>query len=140
MTVSRNAPRDPARAAPPHDALELDASLSAVEQAIADLGQTLSRPDPAAVEQASGTLQTALRAAMGTFAKAANRGPLPDALRQRFAIANAQVGAIREALFRASSGVDQHLEILFPREVAQTSTYSSSGANGRGPGRVIAAS
>jgi phage tail protein X len=132
LTVSQNAPL--------HDASELDASLLAVEQAITELGQTLSRPDPAAVEQASGALQVTLRAAMGIFAKAANRGPLPDTLRTRFANANARVAAIREAVFRANSGVDQHLEILFPREMAQASTYSAQGANGRGPGRVIAAS
>ena len=140
MTASQNAPRTPARAAPPADASELDASLSAVELAIDALGQTLSQPDPAAVEQASGALQVALRAAMGVFAQAANRGGVPAALRSRFADANARVGALREALFRASAGVDQHLEILFPRPVAQTSTYSAQGSNGRGPGRVIAAS
>lgn len=140
MTAPRNPPRAPAPAPAHPDASALDASLSAVELALDELGRALSCPDPAVVEQASAALQAALRAAMGTFAQAANRGALPDVLRHRFANANARVGAIRDALFRASSGVDQHLEILFPREMAQTSTYSASGANGRGPGRVIAAS
>ena len=45
-----------------------------------------------------------------------------------------------EALFRATSLVEQNLEILIPRPLAETSVYSAAGATQRGPGRMIAAS
>jgi hypothetical protein len=65
---------------------------------------------------------------------------MPAALRTRFAMANGQITAQREALFRASSIVEQGLEILIPRPMAETSVYSATGSNQRGPGRMIAAS
>jgi len=119
---------------------ELEVSLAAVELAIATLGQTLAHPDIAAIEAASTALHEAMRKAMGQFAQVARRGRMPLALRARFAIANGQIAAQREALFRATSRVEQNLEILLPRPMAQTSVYSASGASGRGPGRMIAAS
>ena len=81
-----------------------------------------------------------MRAAMNEFAKVARRGTMPMALRNRFAMANGQIAAQREALFRATSMVEQNLEILIPRPMAEASVYSASGANQRGPGRMIAAS
>ena len=140
MTISQNAARQPAQAALPPDTSELEASLAAVELAIATLGQTLTRQDIAAVEAASTTLHDAMRAAMTQFAQVARRGTMPVALRTRFAMANGQIAAQREALIRASSLVDQNLEILIPRPMAETSVYSASGTSQRGPGRVIAAS
>ncbi len=115
-------------------------SLSAVEQAIATLGQTLARADIAAIESAATALHDAMRAAMSQFAQVAKRGAMPTSLRTRFALANGQIAAQREALFRATSLVEQNLEILIPRPMAETSVYSASGASQRGPGRVIAAS
>lgn len=141
MTTSRSAARPPAPAHnPPTDASALEASLSAVELAIASLGQTLMQRDIAAVEAASTALHDAMRAAMTQFAQVARRGPMPVALRTRFALANARIAAQREALVRATSLVDQHLEILIPRPFAETSVYSASGAAQRGPGRMLAAS
>ena len=122
------------------DASALEVSLSAVEQAIATLGQTLTQRDIAAVEAASGALHDAMRAAMTQFAQVARGGRMPVALRSRFALANAQIGAQREALMRATAAVQQNLEILIPRPMAETSVYSASGASQRGPGRMIAAS
>lgn len=139
MTAS-NAARQPAQAALPPDTSELEVSLAAVELAIATLGQTLTRQDIAAVEAASTTLHDAMRAAMAQFAQVARRGTMPIALRTRFAMANGQIAAQREALIRASSLVDQNLEILIPRPMAETSVYSATGASQRGPGRMIAAS
>jgi hypothetical protein len=124
----------------PSDTSELEVSLSAVEQAIATLGHTLAHPDVAAIEAASTALHDAMRSAMGQFAQVAKRGTMPMSLRTRFAIANGQIAAQREALFRATSMVEQNLEILIPRPMAETSVYSASGASQRGPGRVIAAS
>ena len=141
MTTSRSAARQPAPATnPPTDTSALEASLSAVELAIATLGQTLTQRDIAAVETASTALHDTMRAAMTQFAQVARRGKMPVALRTRFALANAQIAAQREALVRATSLVEQHLEILIPRPLAETSVYSASGAAQRGPGRMLAAS
>ena len=139
---SSSASRLPAQAdnALPPGTSELEVSLAAVELAIATLGQTLARPDIAAIEAASTALHEAMRAAMNQFAQVARRGTMPVALRTRFAIANGQISAQREALFRATSLVEQNLEILIPRPMAETSVYSASGASQRGPGRMIAAS
>ena len=140
MTTSQSAARQPAPTSTPGDTSALEASLSAVEQAIAALGQTLTRRDIAAIEAASSSLHDAMRAAMTQFAQVARRGTMPMALRTRFALANGQIAAQREALFRATSLVEQNLEILIPRPMAETSVYSASGASQRGPGRMIAAS
>jgi hypothetical protein len=139
VTTSQQAARQPApgnHALPP-DTSELEVSLAAVELAIATLGQTLTRQDIAAVEVASTVLHDAMRAAMNAFAQVAG---MPAALRTRFAMTNGQITAQREALFRASSIVEQGLEILIPRPMAETSVYSATGSNQRGPGRMIAAS
>ena len=137
MTILKNAAQ--AGALPP-DTSALEVSLAAVELAIATLGHTLTRQDIAAVEAASTTLHDAMRAAMGQFAQVARRGTMPLALRTRFAMANGQIAAQREALIRATSLVEQNLEILIPRPMAETSVYSATGAAQRGPGRMIAAS
>ena len=141
MTTSQNATRPQAQgnALPPGNS-ELELSLAAVELAIATLGNTLTRQDIAAIEAASTTLHDTMRAAMAQFAQVARRGTLPVALRTRFALANGQIAAQREALIRAMSLVEQNLEILIPRPMAETSVYSASGAAQRGPGRMIAAS
>jgi len=132
----------PARAdaSPSRDVSDLEASLSSVELAIATLGQALCRADITAIEAASTALHDAMRAAMAQFAAVARNGSMPAALRTRFAVANGQIAAQREALIRASSLVEQNLEILIPRPPAQTSVYSATGAGGRGPGRMIASS
>ena len=142
MTTSHSAARQPAPAANalPPGTSELEVSLAAVELAIATLGHTLTLQDIAAVEAASTALHEAMRAAMAQFAQVAKRGTMPAALRTRFALANGQIAAQREALIRATSLVEQNLEILIPRPMAETSVYSASGASQRGPGRVIAAS
>ena len=142
MTSSQNAARQPAPAdnTLPPGTSELEVSLAAVELAIATLGHTLALPDIAAIEAASTALHESMRAAMTQFAQVAKRGTMPLALRTRFAIANGQIAAQREALFRASSLVEQNLEILIPRPMAETSVYSAAGASQRGPGRMIAAS
>ena len=137
MTDSRAArPAAPA----PAEVSALEASLAAVELAIATLGQALATRDIVAVETASTTLHDAMRAAMSQFAQVARGGRIPAELRTRFALANAQITAQREALIRASALVDQNLEILLPKPMAQTSVYSANGVSQRGPGRMLAAS
>lgn len=139
MTDFRAArPAAPANA--PAEVSALEASLAAVELAIATLGQTLATRDIVAVETASTALHEAMRAAMTQFAQVARGGRMPVELRTRFALASAQITAQREALIRASALVDQNLEILLPKPMAQTSVYSANGASQRGPGRMLAAS
>jgi len=142
VTTSRSAARSPAQAdnTLPPDASKLEASLAAVELAIAALGHTLTQKDIAAVEAASTALHETMRGAMTQFAQVARRGKMPMALRTRFALASGQIAAQREALYRATALVEQNLEILIPRPMAETSVYSASGASQRGPGRMIAAS
>ena len=137
MTTSSSAARP---TAPADAGTALEASLTSVEQAIAALGQTLAQRDIVALEAASTALHDAMRAAMTQFAQVARAGRMPAALRTRFALANARIAAQREALFRATSLVEQNLEILIPRPMAETAVYSASGASQRGPGRMIAAS
>lgn len=140
MTDPRAArPAAPA-ASVPTEVSALESSLSAVELAIATLGETLAARDIVAVETASTALHDAMRAAMNQFAQVARGGRMPVELRNRFALANAQITAQREALIRASALVEQNLEILLPKPVAQTSTYTANGAPGRGPGRMLASS
>ena len=76
MTTPSSAARQPAPAhnSLPPGASELEASLAAVELAIASLGHTLTQQDIAAVEAASTTLHDAMRAAMAQFAQVARRG------------------------------------------------------------------
>ena len=141
MTDSRAArPAAPAPTTLPSEVSALESSLAAVELAIATLGQTLAQRDIAAVEAASTSLHEAMRAAMTQFAQVARGGKMPVSLRTRFALANGQIAAQRDALIRATSLVEQNLEILIPRPMAETSVYSASGASQRGPGRMIAAS
>jgi len=130
----------PAAPALPSDASALETSLAAVELAIATLGQTLAGRDIEAVETASTALHDAMRAAMNQFAQVARGGRMPAELRKRFALANAGIAAQREAVIRASALVEQNLEILIPRPMAETSVYSASGGSQRGPGRMLAAS
>ena len=140
MTTSQSAARQPAQATLPPDTSALEVSLAAVELAIATLGATLAQQDIAAIEAASTTLHDTMRSAMAQFAQVARRGTMPAALRTRFAMANGQIAAQREALIRATSLVEQNLEILIPRPMAETSVYSATGASQRGPGRMIASS
>jgi hypothetical protein len=146
VTTSHSAPRQ-ATAVLPHglhqaapDTSELELALAAVEQAIAVLGHTLTQQDANAVEAAAGELQVAMRTAMASFAQVARRGTMPPPLRKRLAMASGQVAAQREALFRATSALDQALDILIPKPLAASSVYSATGTSGRGPGRMIAAS
>ena len=81
-----------------------------------------------------------MRAAMTQFAQVARRGTMPAALRSRFAMANGQIAAQREALFRATSLVEQNLEILIPAADGRDQRLLGFRRAQRGPGRMIAAS
>jgi len=141
VTTSRNAPVLPhgLHQTPPNTA-DLESALASVEQAIAALGKTLTLQDADAVEAAAAALQQAMREAMGRFAQVARRGTMPPPLRRRLAMASGQVAAQREALFRATTALDQALDILMPKPDAAAAVYGNPGTGSRGTGRIIAAS
>ena len=124
----------------PPNTVELETALAAVEQAIAGLGHSLTQQDPNAVEAAAAALQQAMREAMGRFAQVAKRGTMPPPLRRRLAMASGQVAAQREALFRATTALDQALDILMPKPAPSAAVYGNPGTGSRGTGRIIAAS
>jgi ABC-type transporter Mla subunit MlaD len=118
---------------------ELDAALGAVEHQLATLGQALVDQDAEAAEKASAALRTALRGAMEQFARVARQGGVPLELKRRLAAASGQIAAQREALSRATTALDQALDILLPR-ADDGGTYGAHGGAARSTGRVIAAS
>jgi hypothetical protein len=147
VTTPRSAPRPAPGATPlPHglhqaapDTAALESALDVVELHIAALGRALAAQDPAATEAAGGELRTAMRGAMSHFAQVQRAGVMPPAIRHRLAMASGQIAAQREALFRATTALDQALDILLPRPEASAgySAYGTSAA--RSTGRVIAA-
>ena len=138
MTTSRSDLRPAAgRAAPA--TTELESALGEVERLLATLGQALVDQDPEAAEKSAGALRTSLRGAMEHFARVARHGGVPPALKRRLALASGQIAAQREALSRATTALDQALDILLPR-ADDGGTYSSYGGPARSTGRVIAAS
>ena len=88
----------------------------------------------------AGELRTAMRGAMGHFAQVQKRGVMPPEIRRRLAMASGQIAAQREALFRATTALDQALDILLPRGDAAAGYAAHGGAAARPTGRVIAAS
>ena len=124
-------------AAPETSALE--AALAEVERQIAAMSQALVAQDAPAAETVAAELRGALRGAMTHFAQVQQRGTMPPALRRRLAEAGGQIAAHREALLRATSALDQALDIILPREDAPA-VYSATGPAGRPTGRVIGAS
>jgi hypothetical protein len=124
---------------PAPESAGLASALAAVEDAVAALGDTFVRNDADALAAAADHLQASLRAAMTEFAQVARRGTMSAETRQRFAKVAGRVTAQREALFRATATVDQALEILIPRPLADASTYSAQGTGPRAPGRSFVA-
>jgi hypothetical protein len=111
-----NAPVDP----------KLELVMSAVEARLAGLSHALRARDVAAIDGQAAELQRALALAVEGFARAAQAGPLPVALRQRLARAGGQVAAQRESLSRATAALDRAIDVLMPRDAAVL--YSAEGA------------
>jgi hypothetical protein len=106
----------PAKDSLPPQLAELEAALSLVQQA-------LTQRDPALLElhagQVQGLLAQALASARAPGAK------LPAPLRERLAMAGAQLAAQRQALGRATASLDRALEVLMPSE--PLGLYAQSG-------------
>lgn len=95
-------------------AAELEAPLSRVESRLEALSEALKGDDPVALEAAASELHRALSSAVESFKLAARRGGVPATLRQRLALAGAQVAAQRESLARATAALDRAIDVLMP--------------------------
>ena len=101
-----------AQAKPPE---RLEAALVAVEEQLGALGEALRDRDAAGVDSHAAALQRALSSAVHHFSHAARQpSGVPPALRQRLALASAQVAAQRESLARASASLDRAIGVLMP--------------------------
>jgi len=122
---------------PPFGAAELELPVAAVEERLTALGLALHQQDPQAVEREAAGLHTALAIAVAYFARAAQSGGVPAALRHRLALATGQMAAQREALSRATASLDRAIDVLIPGVAASRSVglYSTSGHGTRRSGR-----
>lgn len=109
---------------PSHETLE--PVIAEVEVRLAGLAQALLEREQQGVERAATELQRALAQALDEFTRAAQRGGVPPALRQRLVRASGQVAAQRETLARATAALDRALDVLLPR---QSAVYTASGNN-----------
>jgi ABC-type transporter Mla subunit MlaD len=101
-----------AQAKPPE---RLEAALAAVEERLAALGNALRDCDAAAVDSHATALQRALTGAIHHFTHAARQpNGVPQALRQRLALASAHVAAQRDSLARASAALERAVVVLMP--------------------------
>jgi len=127
---------------PPFAAAELELPVAAVEERLTALGLALHQQDPQAVEREAAGLHSALVMAVSYFARAAQSGGVPAALRQRLALATGQMAAQREALSRATASLDRAIDVLIPGVADSRSggLYTTSGhgtrRSGRGSARV----
>jgi multidrug resistance efflux pump len=116
----------------------LERPLAALEHQLAALGLALHRQDMAAVDSAAEGLHSALANAVDHFSRAARLGGAPLPLRQRLALASGQVAAQREALARATASLDRAMDVLLPRDIANSAT-SLYGALGHADSALRAA-
>ncbi|MBA3592108.1 hypothetical protein [Methylibium sp.] len=108
---------------PVDDALE--AVITDVERRLAGLAQSLLERDGGAIDTAATALQQSLARALDAVSRAAHRGAVPPALRQRLVVASGQVANQRNTLARATAALDRAIEVLLPREA---SGYTANGA------------
>lgn len=113
-------------------AAALAALLEAVERQLTVLGSTLRDGDAAAIERGAAALHRALAAAVYGFGHAVQQpnGVVPQALRQRLAVAGGHVAALRESLARATASLDRAINVLIPAAQAP-SLYDTAGHNER---------
>jgi hypothetical protein len=111
--------------------LNLDEAIAQIEAQVAALGAALRDRDAAALEAATQTLQRTLAASIQRFAAVARvAGGVPLPLKRRVAVINAQVGAQREQLSRASAALERATAVL-TAGVTPAATYGQGGQNER---------
>ncbi len=113
---------------PQHE--DLETCIAHLEQRLGALGQALRVHQAEAVENEAAALQRALNAAIEQLRLGQRGGRLPIALRQRVALAGAEVAVQREALARASASLDRAIEVLLPSP-APRGAYSAAGLSSR---------
>ena len=113
----------------PNDALE--ASLRTIEALLAALGAALRERDLEVIDVQASALQRAMASAVHRFNQASRQpeGVAP-ALRQRLALAGAQIAAQREGLARATAALDRAIDVLMPPAPAG-SLYGQAGHSQR---------
>jgi hypothetical protein len=104
--------------------IELEDSVSKVEQRLGALGEALRVHHAEAVEAEAGELQRALAAAVDQLRRSARAGQLPPPLRQR--LASGRVAAQRDSLARASAALDRAIDVLLPA-ASPRGAYSAAG-------------
>jgi len=122
-------PLQPASAATPPVADDLETTLAEVEARLAALGVALLERDSQGIEFLASELHLALARAVGHFSHAARHGARPPPLRQRLMRASSQVAAQRESFARATAALDRAIDVLLPRDA--NSLYSARGASER---------
>jgi hypothetical protein len=110
--------------------MELEDSVSKVEQRLGALGEALRVHHAEAVEAEAAELQRALAAAVDQLRRSARAGQLPAPLRQRLALASGRVAAQRESLARASAALDRAIDVLLPSPTPRVA-YSAAGLSER---------
>ena len=90
---------------------DLDRSLAQIEERLTELGQALGSGDAIALEAACAALQGDV-VSLGSRLRAVPRRALSDSQRQRWRGAEAQTGALREALVRAAAAQARALQAL----------------------------
>ena len=112
-------------------AAALEASIEAVESHLGALGTALRDRDAAAIESHAAALHRTLAAAVHRFGHASRHaGGVPQALRQRLALASGQVVAQRESLARATAALDRAIDVLMPAPLP-ASVYGTGGHSER---------
>jgi len=113
----------------PDDALE--AALQMVETHLSGLGSALLAQDLAAIDAQASALHRALASAVHRFNQASRQANgVAPALRQRLALAGAQVAAQREGLARATAALDRAIDVLMPAPPA-SALYGQAGHSQR---------
>lgn len=111
---------------------DLEAPLRTLEAQLSAMNAALRRPQDGAVERVAAELHAALVGAVDQFRRAARAGGVPPHLRDRLAMASAEVAAQREALARAMASLDRAIDVLMPRAPSGAQLYSSVGGAERG--------
>ncbi|MFZ2987277.1 hypothetical protein [Ideonella sp.] len=109
--------------------VELEATVSAVEQQLTALGNALKLQDAAAAEAAASELHRSLARAVDHFARASRSSAgVPPELRRRLARTSGQVAAQRDAVARATNALDRAIDVLLPASAAPQAVYGASGS------------
>jgi len=116
--------------------IDLETSISQVEQHLEALGQAMRAHNAEGVEHEALALQRALATAVQRLNHATRAGEVPPGLRQRLALATGQIAAQRESLARATAALDRAIDVLMPGATPR-GAYSASGVAERGLGAAV---